>query len=202
MVSRDVRELLEPGEDVEESVELGDNRVVVTNRRVLAFTPDGPGKRYRALDRPNVTGVDLNVRSDPGLLINGGSAVLGAVVLVVAARSIDTDGLLPDAASGQGASVLGVGGFISQLNTWIGMIDDAMLYGGILALLVGVVYAARFVHGRTKVLSLEVAGEDDVDLPAGDVPDPREQVDELRVALDFAIETGDGDQVETEPVWR
>lgn len=202
MAGRDVRELLEPGEDVEESVEVGDNRIVVTNRRVLAFTPNTAGKRYRTVDRPNVTDVGVYTRSERGHLVNAGAAFLLAVGLIAAGRFIETDGLFSGLNTGRGASALGVGGFLSRIGYWFGLIDDAILYGGLVVLLLVLFYAARYVYSRRKVIAVSVAGEDDVDLPAGDLPDPTERVDDLRFALELAVEGEEGDPVETEPVWE
>lgn len=202
MAGRDVEELLEPGEGIEESVTVGDNRVVVTNRRVLAFTPGGSGKRYHTVDRPNVTGVGVYVRSRRLHLVNAAGAFLVAALLIGAGRFIETDNVFEGIATGPGASAIGVGGIISEINYWVGLIDDALLYGGLAVLLLVAFYAALYVRSRRKVIALSVAGDDDVDLPAGDVTEPGDRVDELRFALDLAVEGEEGDAVEKEPVWE
>lgn len=202
MAGRDVEELLEPGEDVEESVEVGDNRVVVTNRRVLAFTPNTGGRRYHTVDRPNVTDVAVRTRSRRGHLLNAGAAFLLAAGLVAAGRLIETDGLFSGLNTGPGAATLGVGGFISEVGYWFGLIDDGLLYAGLAVGLIVLFYAGRYVYSRRKVIAVSVAGEDDVDLPAGDLPDPQQRVDDLRFALELAVEGEEGEPVETEPVWE
>lgn len=202
MAGRDVEELLEPGENREASVSVGDNRVVVTNRRVLAFTPDGPGKRYHTIDRPNVTDVGVHVRSSRLHLVNAGAALLVSALLIGAGRYLETDDVFGGIAGGRGASALGVGGFIETVNYWFGLVDDALLYGGLAVLLLVAFYAALYVRSRRKVIALSVAGGDDVDLPAGTVTDPQERVRELKMALDLTAEGEEGEPVETEPVWE
>lgn len=158
-----VDDLLTDGERVVASEPVGENDVVVTNRRVIAFTPGTDGPNYRSVDRPNVDGVRTGRRSAGGLawpavllLSGGGLAAFGV--------TFDLEGALtvPDLPAGVD---IGISGAIETMQTALALLDDAALaLGGLLAL-AGVALVAWWLVSRERVLVIEVAGSDDLSLP-------------------------------------
>lgn len=171
-------------EAVEGGVDVGTNRVVVTGRRVLSFTPEAPGTNYRAVDRPNVDDVTVGTRSDRGYLTWGAIVAVTALVLLAGWVLFDAGGLFP-AATGRGASALGVGGMIGQMRSWLGLLDAAMLWGGVLLLLVGAALVGLYVRSRETVVSIVVAGDRNLTVPGDGVADPKAAADDLRSLLGF-----------------
>lgn len=196
-MQRSVQDLLEDGEHVERELDVGSDKLVVTDRRLLAFTPTGEGKNYRHVERPNVESVGLRVRSEFGHVKNGLLYLLIGLGTVAAGLIIDTDGLLGDVSTGPGASSLGVGGVIEQVATAVALVDDAIVVLGVLFLLPVVYHAVAYYRSRQSVLAVGVAGETDIDLPTATVEDPNGAVERLRVALDLPT----GEAGEQSPEW-
>ncbi len=196
-MERNVQNLLEDGERVERELDVGPDKVVVTDRRLLAFTPTGDGPNYRHVERPNVDSVGLRVRSELGHVKNGLLYLLIGLGTVAAGLTIETDGLLGDVSTGPGASSLGVGGIIEQVATWIALVDDAIVVLGALIVLPVVYHAVSYYRSRQSVLAVGVAGEDDIDLPTAQVENPNNAVEQLRVALDLPT----GEASEGSPEW-
>ncbi len=187
-----VQDLLESGEHVERDLALGPDEVVVTNRRLLVFTPTGPGANYRHVERPNVDGVRLTVRSEVRHLTRGLVYLLLGLGTVAAGVAVETDGLLDGVTTGTGAASLGVGGTIDQVATWIALIDDAVVVFGVVVLVPAVYHAVAYYRSRRSVLSVSVAGGDDIDLPTARIGDPDETVERLRTALGLPSAGGGG----------
>lgn len=201
MASRDVSDLLHEGESVEQSVTVGAGEVVITGRRVLAFSPDTPGKNYRHVERPNVTGARVRTASDRGYLTWVGGMLVLAVVFVALGQVLNFGGLFGSLPTGRGASALGTGGIIGSmrdLGETIALIDDVLLGLGALSLLATVVAAVLYVRSRHRVLAIEVAGEDDIELSAADLPDADEAAAEIRRILDLDLAPVEGEG----PAWR
>jgi len=196
-VQRSVQDLLEDGEHVERELEVGADRLVVTDRRLLAFTPTGEGKNYRHVERPNVESVGLRVRSGTGHVRNGLLYLLVGLGTVTAGLTIDTDGLLGGVSTGSGAGALGVGGIIEQVATWVALVDDAIVALGVVILLPTIYHAVAYYRSRRSVLAVGVAGGEDIDLPTDRVEDPSGAVERLRLALDLPT----GEASEEAPEW-
>ena len=88
-----VDDLLFDGERVRRSVSLGDNRVVVTSHRLLAFTPGRSGENYRQVDVPNVTDVRAGNEGESILVFQAARMYLYGGVLCVRPR-VDQLGFL------------------------------------------------------------------------------------------------------------
>ncbi|WP_276273209.1 hypothetical protein [Haloarcula litorea] len=184
-------DLLYDGEGVQEQVRVGDGGVVVTSHRVLAFTPDREGPNYRAVERPNVEGVGLTTDGETDHLERGVKALVAGLALVAAGYTVDLDGLVSGVSLSDTAATgaAGLGRMLGTLQTLLGLLarlDDLLLLFGALALLFAVVVLGVYLWSRERVLVVEVAGDDDVHLPA-----PESGGDAVRDRLWAAIVPGD-----------
>lgn len=177
---------LRDGERIERSLPVGENGVVVTSHRVLAFTPEGDGANYRAIERPNVEDAALQTIGNTGWLeyvLKGGLAGVAGVGI---GYTMDFGNFFSmDSITGSGASQVGMGGMLqvlAQINRLLDMLDDALLVGGLLGFVIALGALGMFVESRTRYLVIEVAGEEAVQVPAaGDVGDaPAQLRDALR----------------------
>lgn len=186
-------------ERVEREVSVGEDTLVVTDRRLLAFTPSGDGENYRHFDRPNVEHVRIARRSDSGHLTNGLLYLLiGVGVAVVGRFFLETDGLLGSVPTGPGASSLGIGDLITKVSFWLGLVDDGVVALGVVIVLPALYHAIQYLRSRRRVLSVGIAGSEDVDLPTDRVDDPNNAVEQLRLALDLPT----GEAGDASPEWR
>ncbi|WP_135365977.1 hypothetical protein [Halosimplex halophilum] len=167
-------DLLYDGETVRERVDLADgNRVVVTTHRLLAFTPDGDGENYRAVELPNVADVRAGHEGDAALV--GLGVRLGAygAVLLAVGVFVDFGSFVPtDAFAGAGAGRLGMGGLLATLQRFLSLLADAdefaRLVGSALVLF-AVFVAGVYLLTRDRVLEVAVAGDGDpIRVPADD----------------------------------
>lgn len=178
-------DLLYDGEAVETQVRVGDGGVVVTSHRVLAFTPDREGPNYRAVDRPNVEGVDVTTSGEWSFLEQGVKALVAGIVLVAAGQVISFDSMVAGVSvdGGQAASAVGIGrllGLLQTMLTLLAQLDDLMqLFGG-LALALAAVVLGVYAWSRERVLVVDVAGDDDIVLSA---PDDESVLDQIRTAV-------------------
>lgn len=170
--SERARRRLRDGEVVEAAVSVGDNGVVVTSQRVLAFAPEGDGPNYRSVERPNVEGTRLGTIGDErwlGYVLRGG---LAAVAGVGVGLTADFGSLLPVGdvgAAGTGAGQVGMGGTVAllrRISRLLETLDEASLVFGLLALAVALAAFGKYVDSRTHALVVDVAGDDDVHVPA------------------------------------
>lgn len=163
-------ELLYDGESVEESVTVGDARVVVTSHRLLAFAPGIDGANFRQVDRPNVLGVSTGARSEPGHLFRALRWMAIGAVLVVAGTVVEMDDLVGGVDLGGGGRI-GVGGVLGVVRSMLDLLarlDELLQLFGALALLLGVVVLGVYAWTREPTLVVEVAGDEDVHLPRPD----------------------------------
>jgi hypothetical protein len=178
-------ELLYDGESVREEVRVGPGGVVVTSHRVLAFTPDREGSNYRAVDRPNVDGVDFETSGELPFLLQAVKAIVVGLVLLVAGMTVSLDGMVSsiDLDSAGTAGAVGLGqmmGLLQTMLTLLAQLDDLMrLFGG-LALAFGAVVLAVYLWSRERLLVISVAGDDDIELTA---PEDDGVLDRLERAL-------------------
>jgi hypothetical protein len=179
-------DLLYAGEEIDERVEFGDDEVVVTTHRVIALTPSTDGKRYRALDRPNVTGAATDVDADRGHLKTAASVGVLAALLLAFDLAVDLQGLLGVAPSDAPAAASGA---LSTVETVLAAIDLLVTLSWAVPALVAVAYVAQYLLGRNQVIRLSVAGEADVLIPVGEDP----AVDRI----DDALALPDADPVES-----
>ncbi|WP_459194550.1 hypothetical protein [Halosimplex sp. J119] len=168
-------DLLYDGETVEQRVDLGgDDRVVVTSHRLLAFTPDGSGENYRDIDLPNVTDVRVGHEGERNLLWMGGRILVYGVVLLALGVFVDFASFVPTDAFGEtgAAGQLGMGGLLAMLQQFLDVIaridEFARLIGAVLLLFAVFVFGV-YVVTRDRVLVIDVAGDEDpIRVPADD----------------------------------
>jgi len=167
---RRVEDLLYDGESVEESIELGTARVVVTSHRVLAFTPEMEGENFTQADLPNVESVDVGSVSDRGLLSRAIQFGVVGAVLVVLGLVIDFESILGGATfDADAAQEVGAGGIISLAQRFISFmiqLDYLMRVFGVLALGLAAVLFGVYWFLRDPTLRITVAGDKpDIHLP-------------------------------------
>lgn len=169
-----VEQLLYDGEEVHHQV--GDDRVgvVVTSHRVLAFTPEAEGPNFRAVDRPNVVDVERANTGETRWLLSGTKWLLVGVFLVIMGFVFDFDGLFGGVEVSQEAGQIGLGGILglfALLRTVFSLMDDALVLGGSLAALAGLGAIGWYLQSRSASIRIEVAGEEDIHLPAEGLSD-------------------------------
>lgn len=176
MTGRDeVDRLLYDGEEVEELVDVGRDRLVVTSHRVLAFTPTGDGSRFDSIHRPNVTGVERRSGGATRHLERAAKAGVLGVFLLIGGVTVDLGGLIAgggvDPAT---ASQVGVGevlGLLGVLQAVLALVDDALLVGGVASIGVAALALTLYRRSRHTDVVVRVAGGDDVHLSADDATD-------------------------------
>lgn len=184
-----VDDLLFDGETVRRTVSLGDNRVVVTSHRVLAFTPDRAGENYRQADVPNVTDVRTGHEGEENLVFQAARTFVYGVALLAVGLLFDFATLVPTDVFGEATGAtgrLGLGGLIGimqQFLTLIGLIDDFARLVGALLVLLGVFITAVYLFTRDRVVVVSLAGEEGDILVPGDEDDVEEAVTQLERAL-------------------
>lgn len=161
-----VEAVLQSEETVEDTVETANRSVVVTENRVLAFTPELPGKNFQETDRLNVAAVD------PGTMSDRWTAEWAVSLAILAVFSI-AGGLLVDfgsfaeqlTATEEGARALGVGFIIDAIGA-IAWLDLILVPLGLLLGVGAGVLGWRFWQERTPAVVISVAGkEEDVEIP-------------------------------------
>lgn len=163
-------ERLRDGETIEESISFGDNGVVVTNQRLLAFVPESEGANFRAIERPNVEGATLHGIGNADWLEYMGKGGLAGVVGIIVGTKMEFSGFISlQGIDPKAASQTGVGsmlGMLSQISTLVGKIDDAMLVVGLLGVAVWLGALGMYIESREYVLDVTVAGDSDLQVPA------------------------------------
>lgn len=178
-------DLLHGNEVIEEEVQVGTGGVVVTNQRVLVFTPDRAGANFRQVDRPNVESVESRATGERRFIMPGVKAGILGIVMVAFGYAFSFDQLSESISldSGGAASAVGVGQLLGIIQTFIGllaMLDDLLRIVGGLALAFSVVALGVYVWSRERLLVISVAGGDE--LTVGEDTD-----DDCRDRLQMAI---------------
>jgi hypothetical protein len=170
-----VEDLLFDGESIDRTVSLGDNRIVVTSHRLLAFTPTTGDENYRQVDIPNVSDVRAGHDGEDTLVARAVQVILSGAILLAVGVLFDFDSIVPTdafAGAGEGAGQLGIGGLMGmmqQLLALIAMIDDIARAFGALLVLLGVVIVAVYLLTRDRVIVVSVAGDaTDITVPPGE----------------------------------
>ena len=168
--SERARQRLRDGEEIEDAISFGENGIVVTNQRLLAFTPESDGANYRAIERPNVEGTALESNGETQWLGYVGKGALAGLVGVGVGYTMDFGGLVSlSQLNTKAASQTGVGsmmGLLSTVSRFLGMLDDALLVAGLLAFAVCLGALGLYLESRTHGLWIAVAGDDDLYVPA------------------------------------
>jgi len=172
-----VEGLLFEGESLRRAVSMGDNRVVVTSHRLLAFTPTADGETYRQVDLPNVGDVRAGHDGEDSRVARALRMFVYGAILLAVGVFFDFGSIVPTDAFGsvgEGAGQLDIGGLLGMMRTMlelIAMIDDLALAFGALFLLFGA-FVVVYLFIRDRVLVVSVAGDDpDITVPPGDDAD-------------------------------
>lgn len=163
-----VDRLLYDGERVVESVALGGDRVVVTSHRLLALTPETDGANFRAVDLPNVEGVRVSTDGTRRYLRWTVRPLVLGLLLLLGGSLIDLDDPLAGTDT-SGAGATGAGGIVSTVSSFtslLAVLDEALLAGGAVCLLVVALLLGLYLRSRATSLVVSVAGDDDVRIPA------------------------------------
>jgi hypothetical protein len=158
-----VDRLLYDGERVVESVALGGDRVVVTSHRLLALTPETDGANFRAVDLPNVEGVRVSTDGTRRYLRWTVRPLVLGLLLLLGGSLIDLDDPLAGTDT-SGAGATGAGGIVSTVSSFtslLAVLDEAMLAGGAVCLLVVALLLGLYLRSRATSLVVSVAGDDD-----------------------------------------
>ncbi|MFB6266723.1 MAG: hypothetical protein ABEI31_03610 [Halodesulfurarchaeum sp.] len=163
------------GEEVLLRVGEGDGVVVVTTHRVMAFTPETDGENFRAVDRPNVTGVSRTTSGNARFVPAGIRALVVGAFLLGAGLVVDFDGLLSTPSVGEtGAGQVGMGqilGLLELLQTVFALLNEGFLIAGGLATLLGLAAVAHYLRTRRPEVVIEVAGGSDLRVPGDSLSD-------------------------------
>lgn len=188
-----VEDLLFDGESVDRKIAVGDNEVVVTSHRLLAFTPDGDGENYRTADLPNVDDVRAGHVGEDNLVVHAVKLFLYGVVFLGVGFLFNFDEIIPLDAfddAGEGAGQLGIGGLFGmmrQLLELIAMIDDVSRALGALFMLFGAFVVMVYLLTRERVLVVSVAGDEgNIAVPPGENA-PENAVDDAVAELERVL---------------
>lgn len=194
-----VEDFLYDGETVRERVAVGDNRVVVTSHRLLAFTPTRGSENYREVDLPNVADVEAGHDGETHLLPQAARAFVYGAILLAVGVFVDFDGFVPTDAfggTGEAAGRLGLGGLfavVGQLLDVIARLDDVARAVGAVVVLFAVFVLAVYLLTRDRAVVVTVAGEAaDVVVPVDGDTDASAAVADLEYVL-FDAGTGPGE---------
>ena len=167
----EVDRLLHDGETVEEALDVGQDRLVVTTHRLLAFMPSGDGPRFEAIHRPNVTGVEMQSGGAAHHLERAIKAGILGFFLLAGGATVSLDGMLTGSVDSAAASQTGVGdiiGFLGVLATVLALVDDVLLVAGLVSIAIAAVASTLYVRSRDTNVVVRVAGGDDVHLTGED----------------------------------
>lgn len=165
--SEHVDELLYDGEREREHLELENATVVVTNHRVLVFTPENEGKNYRDVERPNITRITMETDSSPRQLFWASVTLLLGVGAFVAAVTYDLSALVENVDE-TGDPTGTVDSVLEGLQTILAVLDISILVaGGVLVLLAGL-FLARYILSREQLMLMRVSGEEDISITITD----------------------------------
>jgi hypothetical protein len=202
-----VEDLLYEGETIRREVPVGEDSVVVTSHRLLAFTPTGEGENYRQVDLPNVADVSAGHDGERTLLVQAGRAFLYGAVLLAVGVFVDFGAFVPTDvfANASAAGRIGLGGVIGLVQRFLNLVaslDDIARLVGALVVLFSVFVLAVYLLTRDRAVVVHVAGDaEDVVVPVDDGATVDAAVADLERALfDPAAETAtDSTGVETDP---
>lgn len=184
----DAAEQLEPlcygGEAFIEPATVDGGVIGITSHRVLVLTPEGPGARFHAIDRPNVVGFATRTTGPTGhrnrALVAG---VIGVGLLAVGAV-IDFDGVgLLEAVPG-GDVLVWLYGLVVALLDVFGPIAGTFRLLGLLGLLAALGSAGWYLWKTNWVIEITVAGAENVRIPI--TRDQMSVVDRLETTLEEA----------------
>lgn len=177
----DIDRLLHSGEEIEEKVSVGDSQVVVTTQRVMFFTPYVDGKNVRYTDRPNVAGIKASNSGNKRVLSVSATVGLTGVFLLVLGNTLSLS--VPSALNDiRGEAVPGAG-MANSVASAIELIDTLLLILGVLFLANAAIITGYYFLKREGTVTVEVAGDEDVELSTREDEEPDRLAEKLRKAV-------------------
>ncbi|WP_251343118.1 hypothetical protein [Haloplanus halophilus] len=175
------------GEDVVAEAPLGAGWAAVTTHRVLAYNPAADGRRFEAVDRPNVSSVSVDAAGDRRLLgwglralLYGLAGVGGGGVL----RATNLVGTLSMEAGATGAAPVGsVLAVTDALAAALATLATLLLVGGLALVAASLGLFGQYLRTRQPALVVERFGDDPVRLSA-----PRADGERAARSLSGALE--------------
>ncbi|SIR51405.1 hypothetical protein SAMN05421858_2587 [Haladaptatus litoreus] len=161
-------DMLFAGEDIEEEIELDGARIAVTSHRVLAFMPEGGGRRFDHADRPNVLNASVQPTGHDSYLSWVIRSVVYGIILLGGGFLINSSGILVRLGNTEAPNdqiIGGVGQMISSMAVMFGILTDAFLLIGGVLLFVGFVLGALYFVTRSEELVIERAGREPIYVP-------------------------------------
>lgn len=172
-------------ERVVERSPLGDGWVALTTHRLLAYDPDGDGRRFEAVDRPNVRGVDVDTAGDPRFRRWGLRAAAYGVAAGGGGLALRATDLAATLSVGVDAGTAPLGGLLAvtqALASALATLVSLLLVAGVLLLLAGLGLVGQYVRTRHPALVVERFGDDPVRLSVPE-SDGRRAASALSTAL-------------------
>jgi hypothetical protein len=159
-------DLLFAGETLDGAVDAGDARVLVSSHRVLVLA-DGEGEvPLRTEHRRNVEGASVETTGRTALRDAGLRAAAAGVAALLAGLALDLE-VPPVEGTPAGTGLGGLFGLAERLVGALAVLDDALLLGGAVGLLVGVGLLGGYLRTRRRRLVVSVAGREDLRIGAG-----------------------------------
>jgi len=158
------------GEDVVASEPLGAGWAAVTTHRVLAYNPAADGRRFEAVERPNVATIDVDAAGETRLLGWGLRTLLYGLAAVgggVALRALNVGETLSMDAGATGAAPVGsVLAVTDALAGALALLTSLLLLAGIGLVVGSLGLLGRYLRTRHPALVVERFGDEPVRLPA------------------------------------
>ena len=156
------------GEDVVATEPLGAGWAAVTTHRVLAYNPAADGRRFEAVARPNVAGIDVDAAGETRLLGWGLRALLYGLAAVgggLALRALNVAETLSMDTGATGAAPVGsVLAVTDALAGALTVLTSLLLLGGVGLVVGGLGLLGRYLRTRHPALVVERYGDDPVRL--------------------------------------
>jgi hypothetical protein len=180
------------GERVLERAPLGAGWAAVTTHRVLAYNPAADGRRFEAVARPNVRGIDVDAAGDRRRLAWGARAALYGLVGLgggVALRALDVAATLSVGSTAGDAPIGGLLAVTDALAGAVAAFTTLLWLGGVALLIVGVGLLASYLRTRRPALVIDRFGDEPIRLSA-----PRGDGERAATALSAALAERRADQ--------
>lgn len=179
-----VEQMLHVGEEILVSEAIEDALVVITDTRVLVFSPDKSAKRFYSVYRPNVTGFNVTTGGEASNAMKSVRTGTYSVLLLGAGVFIDLEGIIDPIAAPNG---VGISGMLSAINTVIfmlGFLDEILLFLGLISLSITSWYGIRYFQSRERNLSITVAGDSSIRIPIEPIGNVEPGVERLNRAIE------------------
>lgn len=175
--------LLYGGEVLVSEAPVGDAQIAVTSHRVLALSPNGDVPRFQALDRPNVAGVGVRTGGETEDLLGAVRFGVYAAILLGAGALLDFEGIIGPVEAPSGVGIGGVMSLLDTITRLLAMLDEGLLVGGLLLLMVSLFYVSQYLSGRQRYLEVSSHGDEPVRIPIGKHIPTGAAIDRLETAL-------------------